>query len=164
MLLFDTLFNSAKAAPQSTAILFRDERISYAELEQRVRRLASAMRALGVRRGNRVAILLDNSPEFVTSYFAGLLAGAILVPTNTFLVNPEIDYIYRDAEISLLVTSGRFAERLSPVLKNFDRLRAVLVSGGEGAGENDTSWRMRFSRANWPCCSTPRALRDNPRG
>lgn len=131
MLLYDTLLNSAQAAPHRTAILYRDERVTYAELAEKIRRLASRINALGVRRGDRVAILLDNSPEFIYSYFAGLLAGAVLVPTNTFLVNPEIEFIYRDADISLLLTGDRFAERLRPVLKGLPNLRAVLVAGAE---------------------------------
>jgi long-chain acyl-CoA synthetase len=141
MLLYDTLLNSAQAAPQRTALMYRDIRVSYSELAGKVRRLASRIQVLGVRRGDRVAILLDNSPEFIYGYFAGLLAGAVLVPTNTFLVNPEIDYIYRDADISLLLTGDRFAERIKPILQGFPNLKAVMVAAGESSpmpGTGDT--------------------------
>ena len=85
--------NGAKAA-----VIFADEPISYAELDERIERAANGLAAHGIGQGDRVALLLPNVPEFMVAYYAVMRRGAIVVPVNVLYKNEEIAYILRDSE------------------------------------------------------------------
>src|SRR5262249_56372366 len=72
------------------AVLHGDDRLTYAQLHDRVTRLAHGLRGLGVRRGDRVAYLGPNHPAFLETLFAAGTLGAILVPLNARLAVPEL--------------------------------------------------------------------------
>jgi fatty-acyl-CoA synthase len=82
----------AAMSPGRTALIFGEQRISYAELHQRIARLAAALRASGVRRGDRVAYLGPNHPDFVETMFATWVLGGIFVPLNFRLTASELTY------------------------------------------------------------------------
>ncbi|MDD9801413.1 MAG: long-chain-fatty-acid--CoA ligase [Deltaproteobacteria bacterium] len=86
----------------------RGRRFSYAELEARSNRTANALRGLGVGPGDRVAILMMNSAEFVESYFAIAKLGAIMVPLNWRLTPDELEFILGDAGALLLLFGSEF--------------------------------------------------------
>jgi long-chain acyl-CoA synthetase len=73
------------------ALLFEGEAVSYGELEHRAAVAAGALRAAGVRAGDRVAIRLPNTPAYVAAYLGALRLGAIAVPLNVLLAGPEVD-------------------------------------------------------------------------
>ena len=77
--------------PERTALLFEGERISYRELDRRAAVAATALRAQGIEAGDRVAIKLPNTPAYLAAYFGVLRLGAIAVPLNVLLAQPEID-------------------------------------------------------------------------
>jgi long-chain acyl-CoA synthetase len=85
------LADGAADHPQRTALLFEGEQISYSELERRAAVAAAALRAEGIEAGDRVAIRLANTPDYVAAYFGILRLGAIAVPLNVLLAQPEID-------------------------------------------------------------------------
>lgn len=87
-----------------TAMVFRDHSMSYAELADRVDRLAAALRARGVQFGDRVAYLGNNHPSFVETLFASTLLGAVFVPLNTRLSVPELEYMLEDSGAIMLVS------------------------------------------------------------
>ena len=91
MNLASILSGTAAAHADRTALVFAGDRISYAELERRTAIAAGALRAAGVRPGDRVAVVLPNSPGYVAAYFGALRAGAIVVPLNPLLAEPEIE-------------------------------------------------------------------------
>src|SRR5215831_3484191 len=80
----------ARCAPDGAAVFYGDDRLGYAQLHDRVTRLAHGLRGLGVRRGDRVAYLGPNHPAFLETLFAAGTLGAILVPLNTRLAAPEL--------------------------------------------------------------------------
>lgn len=88
-----------------TALIFRDERISYAELDERINRLAAVLRANGVEHGTRVAFLGDNHPAFLETFFAAGSLGAVFVPLNTRLAPPEIQFALQDSGSLILVNT-----------------------------------------------------------
>lgn len=94
----------------------RDRRFSYLDLNTRCNRTASALLALGVQPGDRIATLLRNSIEFIETYYACAKIGAVLVPVNWRLVPREINYILDDAGASVLVFDAEFAGSLSEAL------------------------------------------------
>ncbi len=90
-----------------------DRTISYAELSDRSLRFAGFLAARGVPRGGRVAVLLQNVPEFVVAYFGAIAAGCVAVPVNYRLSPPEVAYILSDASASAVVTSAEQFARVS---------------------------------------------------
>ncbi|GIH90348.1 long-chain fatty acid--CoA ligase [Planobispora siamensis] len=96
----------ARMTPDRTALSHRGGRTTYRELHARVNRLASALRDLGVRRGDRVAYLGVNHPALVETFFAAGTLGAVFVPLNTRLAAPELGYILRDAEPAVLLAGA----------------------------------------------------------
>jgi fatty-acyl-CoA synthase len=88
--------------PSKTAVICGDWRFSYAELGERVRRLAGALREAGVEAGDRVAFLSLNCHRLLEAYFGVLEAGAVLLPLNVRLAPPELAYILNDAGAKVL--------------------------------------------------------------
>jgi long-chain acyl-CoA synthetase len=94
----------ARRTPDATALVVGDTRLSWAELDARVRRVAGAMTALGVRKGDRVATLLPNCPELVEVFWACARTGAVLVPLSPLLREAGLAPLLADAGVALLVT------------------------------------------------------------
>jgi long-chain acyl-CoA synthetase len=100
------LAESALRHPSRTALLAGSERVSYAQLWEQARRYAARLRALGVRAGDRVGILLLNTAEFPRAYYGALAIGAVVVPIHALLTPSEIAYILRDAGVKVLISGG----------------------------------------------------------
>ena len=99
----------------------RDRRFTFAELNTRANRVGNALLATGIRPGDRVAVLLKNSVEFIETYFAVAKIGAVMVPVNWRLVAAEIGYILCDSGARVLVYDSDFDETVN-----------ALHSGSEG--------------------------------
>jgi fatty-acyl-CoA synthase len=93
----------ARKTPDAPAIVYAGRTLTYAGLDDRVRRLARALRGLGAGPGTRVAYLGPNHPAFVETMFAAWSAGAIFVPLNMRLAGPELAYQLADCGAALLV-------------------------------------------------------------
>ncbi len=107
--LASTLAESALRHPDRTAVVFGAERILYRELWERARRYAAFFRRQGVVPGDRVAILLLNTPDFPAAYYGVLAAGAVVVPVHALLTAGEIAFILTDAGAKLLVCAPQLA-------------------------------------------------------
>lgn len=118
------LRSAADTHGERDALIFPDQRLSYAELARRARAWAKAMIAMGVQPGQNVGILLTTRPEFVELLFGAAMAGAVAVPVNARYQAHELAYLVRDADLVALFTTGRVADSL-----DFgERLRAALPS------------------------------------
>src|SRR5437868_3077137 len=95
---------AAKFFPEKPAILFEGAQLQYIDLNERANRLANALRANGVRRGDRVALYLPNIPQFAVCYCAVLKAGAVAVSINSIFKSEEVRYIVNDSGAQLLFT------------------------------------------------------------
>jgi crotonobetaine/carnitine-CoA ligase len=95
--------------------------------------IAASLRALGVRPGDRVATLCENSPEAVLAWWGTILAGAIAVPINSAFKGDYLAHQLRDAGCGVLVVQGDLADRAATVVPELDALAHVVV-----AGEPDT--------------------------
>lgn len=104
------VFEAAENTPDKVALLCREGALTYGELGQRIRLLAGALEQLGLKTGDKVALLLYNTPAFVVSYFALLSLGVAVIPMNTRLTTSELEVILEDAEARLLITSLEFYE------------------------------------------------------
>lgn len=124
------LERSAKVFPDKDAIIHGDRRVTYREFAAETTRVAHALRATGVRPGDRVAYLLPNIPEMLVAHFAVPLASAILVAINTRLAPAEIRYILDHSGAKVLVVDAALHGSVVPVLAELDLTEIVTVIDG----------------------------------
>jgi long-chain acyl-CoA synthetase len=96
--------DAAKLVPNHPAIIFEETSLTYSELNHSANRIAHALKAHGVNRGDRVALYLPNIPEFAISYLAIQKVGAIAVSINTMFKSDEVKYIVNDSEPKIIFT------------------------------------------------------------
>ncbi len=101
--LFELLDNAAAKFPANTAIIFMGLNMPYARLKDSVDRFAAALHARGVKKGDRVAVMLPNCPQAVISYYAILRIGAVAVMTNPLYVERELAHQMKDSGAETLI-------------------------------------------------------------
>lgn len=122
--------------PRRKAVIFEGRSITYAALNRSADSMARRLaRKHGVARGDRVAVLLHNSPEFITSFFGAMKTGAVVVPLNYFLTPSEIRYIAGDCEVKVLITSGEFRGLVSQIFEKLPALGDVIYVDEEREDE-----------------------------
>jgi long-chain acyl-CoA synthetase len=102
------LEDSAKKFPDNTATIFLDHKLTYGFLDATVNRLANALAAMGVKKGDRVAIYMANCPQYIISYYATLKLGGIVVPVNPLYVAREVEHQLKDSGAETVVVMSRF--------------------------------------------------------
>jgi long-chain acyl-CoA synthetase len=122
------LSDAARRYPHRTAIRFFGRSTSYAQLDALANRFANALLALGVRKGERVALLMPNCPQMVLAYYGGLRAGTVIVPTSPLYVESELEHQLADAEVSVVVCLSSLFGRLQAVRDRVPTLRLVIVT------------------------------------
>ncbi|QNP69153.1 long-chain fatty acid--CoA ligase [Streptomyces roseirectus] len=120
----------ARKTPHRTALIHGDTAYSYAALHERTTRLAHALRARGVRRGDRVAYLGPNHPSYLEALFAAGTLGAVFVPLNTRLAGPEIAYQLADSGAKALIYARVHAGLVAGLPADTD-VRTYLEVGAE---------------------------------
>ena len=120
------LERSARVYPDKVAVVYGDQRRTYRELGERVNRLASALLARGLKKGDRVAFICPNTPPMLEAHFGVLLAGGVLVSINTRLSAEEINYILSHSGARFVVVDTEFGAVVSEALKNCDGVEAVF--------------------------------------
>ena len=125
---FHFLDEAARRCPARAGIVYRDDVLTYAQVADQVDRLASALRALGLRKGDRAGLLLPNCPEFILAYFAILKAGGAVVAINPQFTPREIADQVKDAGIETIFCAGPLHERLQAARPGTG-LRRIVVTG-----------------------------------
>jgi long-chain acyl-CoA synthetase len=123
------LKESANRFPEETAVILDEFRLSYAELATLSRRVATVLRGKGVRRGDRVAMMVPNTPNFPIIYYAILQTGAIVVPVNVFFQKGEIEHYLRDSEAVAFFGSTLFAPQASAAFEATDSCKHFIQAG-----------------------------------
>jgi long-chain acyl-CoA synthetase len=108
------LSDAAAQSPEQVAVRLDDFALDYALTEQAAKRMAGMLGARGIQRGDRVALMLPNVPQFVVAYYGILRAGGIVVPLNVLNKRREIAYYLRDSEAKLLFAWGDFSGEAEP--------------------------------------------------
>ena len=98
----------AREQPDRVFLIFGDRRLTYRQVNARASALAAALHELGVERGDRIALDLPNWPEFVLSMFAAAKLGAVIVPLNPRYTVPELQYMLRHSEATVVVCAETF--------------------------------------------------------
>ncbi len=130
----------AGIVPEQEAIVSGDERFTYADTFARVRRLATTLGKLGVRRGTRVAALHTNSHRYVEAYYATAMLGGVFVPVNYRAKRPELEHMLRSSEAQVLFVGDRYlpdVDALRGGLPTLDTLVGFDGARGEMPGYED---------------------------
>ena len=130
----------AAEQPDREIVRFRDGALTYGDLDDRASRVANAFAELGLARGDKVAVLLPNGPEFLTSWFGITRAGLIEVPLNVGLRGDLLAYALNQSQCRAIVVSDEWVGRIDAVAPRLETLRHVIVVGDEA-----TSTATRFA-------------------
>ena len=123
---------SAKRYPQKTAVSYYGSRLSYAELQSEVDALAGYLQQqCGVKKGDRVLLYMQNSPQFVIAYYAVLRADAVLVPANPMNLTEEMRHYVEDAGVAVAVCGSELVGRLEPLMGPGGLQRIIVANYGD---------------------------------
>lgn len=123
--------------PEREALVGGGRTYTYAELRREVRAFAKGLHALGVRKGDMVAILMGNKPEWIIADLAICSLGGIMVAINTWVTSRELGYLLKHSDASMLVANDRFLKNdyfamlgaLEPLARSVPRLERIIHVG-----------------------------------
>ncbi|PLR96948.1 acyl-CoA synthetase [Bacillus sp. T33-2] len=122
------LAQNARKTPGKLAIECEGRKYTYKELDEEVNRLAHGLIGMGIRKGNKIALMMKNSDRFVISFFAAARIGAVVVPVNFRLTASEVHYILMQSDTTLTVCDAEF-EKTIAAAREGTRVRNVVVIG-----------------------------------
>ena len=132
-----TTLLDAKSVPEAKAALVcpsRNRTYSYKELREEMNRIGHGLSGLGIKKGERVCIYLDSSPEYLISYFAIWRIGAVAVPTNIVYQAEELLHAVSDAGARAIITDAQGAKVVAEVQKKAPALAHVICVADPGTG------------------------------
>src|SRR5947208_3407097 len=121
-------------SPDKVYLICGDQEVTYRELDRQINRAANAFLGLGIRRGERVALMLPNRPEFLYAWLGLNKIGASMVPINTAFRSREAQYVIDHSESRFLLADARYIETLRPILGECPRLELTVLFGDPLAG------------------------------
>jgi len=156
---------SARRFPEKTALVCGVQRLSYREIAEHSNRLAHGLIAAGIRRGDRVAVYLDNSVEAVLSVFGILKAGAVFMMVNPTTKVEKLTYVLNNSRARALITQHQKARDIQSWWSHAPHLDTVLIVGNEGAtpegGQRRTvSWSKLMAEHGRATQTPPRQTID----
>lgn len=122
------LLETTAKYPQNNALSFYGRKITYQELTFAASGFASALQKKGVQKGDRVAIMLPNCPQYVIAYYGTLIAGGIVTQVNPMLVEREIEHILNDSGAETIVVFDAVYPRVKSIQSNTNLKTAIAVS------------------------------------
>jgi acyl-CoA synthetase (AMP-forming)/AMP-acid ligase II len=130
------LTRAASVRPDGVATIDGARRRSWREVEQRVARLAAALRSIGIGEGDRFAVLSQNCDRFYETYYAAAWAGAVIVPLNTRLALPETEFQLDDCGAKALFFSREFADMAADLKRQNGSRTFVGLDGDESPADH----------------------------
>ncbi len=143
---------NARHFPSTTALKDRDRSFTYPETNSRVNRLSHSLLGLGLKKGDKVAVLLENCIEIIEIYLAVAKTGIIIVPMNFRLVGKDVDYIVNNSDAKALIVDNEFApviDEIKPGLVNISKERYIVV-GQKRPGYREYESFIKDSSENEP--------------
>ena len=126
------LTRRAELTPHRIAVDFEDRALTYASLNKRANQAASTLASLGVRRGDRVAMLSENCPEYLEVFFACAKIGAVLAPVSWRLSEEEMSWQIEDSDPKLLISQAQWGEAAAQIFRG----DALIFGSNEGEVSN----------------------------
>jgi long-chain acyl-CoA synthetase len=138
LLIGDALRATVRKLPHKTAFVFRDQRRTYQEFEDRVNRLANGLLSRGYQPGDHIATLAFNCIEYYEFLFALGKVGMVAVPVNFRLKTEEILYVLNHGDAKALIYESCFRDTFRPVRSGFEQVKGYIVFNGPGdMGDED---------------------------
>src|SRR5574341_1169006 len=153
MLLCELFEETLKNSPDKEAIIFKGKSTSYGELDESMKRSARALISLGIKRGDRVAIFMENRVELIELYFACFRVGAIAVPLNHRYQTDEVIYATNHCEAKVLISDSDLFPGVEDINNSVPSIQGNYVAGVESENR-ENSWNRVFKKASkkvkWP--------------
>ena len=124
----EMLADTAKTFPNKTALIFFGNKIGYRALDKAVTQFAAGLQALGMQQGDRVAVYIPNSPQFVIAYYGVLRAGGIVVPSNIQYVPRELGHQLKDSGTKYVVALSKFYPNVRQIRHETDVEQVILTN------------------------------------
>jgi len=122
------VFQTSRTFAEREFLVYDDERATYDAFARATIVLARQLQADGVKKGDRVAVIMRNLPEWPVAFFAGILAGAIVTPLNAWWTGAELEYGLADSGAKIAIVDDERLGRISDYLDTLGDLRRVYVS------------------------------------
>ncbi|MBK8479895.1 MAG: acyl--CoA ligase [Proteobacteria bacterium] len=126
-MLHEYLERAARLAPEKTALICGERRLSWAAIDEQSTRLAQALHRVGVARGDRVLVYLDNSVESCLAVFGILKAGAVFSPVNPQTKRDKLAYLLNDSRATAIIADALLARSYTPAFAEAAHLRHALI-------------------------------------
>ena len=143
----DLVRDTARRVPDKTALIFHDQPLKYSEVDREIDRAAAGFASLGIKRDDRVAVLVHNVPHFVYAYHGLLRAGAVMIPLNTMYTSEEVSYILADSDARAVVVAEPFVGTVEGLRDTLPMLEHVVVAG-ENAPVGAMTWEQMVGRGD----------------
>jgi len=114
--------------PDRISLIYKDKTISYAELDRAVNAFGNRLKALGMAKGDKVAMMLPNIPEFIISYFAILKLGAVAVTINTLSTSHELLYLLDNCDAKAFITIPASAKRFEEIREKLPQCEQLITT------------------------------------
>ena len=134
--------------PGETWVKYQDARYTWGDALSNIRRAANGYLELGVRAGERVAIMMTNRPEFLWAHFGLLFIGGVSVPVNISQRGPTLAHILKDSGAAAVVLQHDLQDALHAVRGNLPTLRNAIVLGGKAPGGSDWDFERLMAGAD----------------
>ncbi|MDE5415065.1 long-chain-fatty-acid--CoA ligase [Alkalihalobacterium chitinilyticum] len=128
MNLYSNLTNALNLNPDKEAYIFLNESTTYRELHQKVNQFAHSLSQQGIEKGDTVALLLGNTPEFVVAYYGTICAGATVVPVNPTFTAREIEYILTNSKAKGVIADASLHTPLTEVRQKVSSVDFVVYT------------------------------------
>ncbi|MBW2084680.1 MAG: AMP-binding protein, partial [Deltaproteobacteria bacterium] len=126
---------------EHTVVIYNDQEYTNVQLFKSANKLAHGLKSLGLRPGDRVLVMLMNSPEVIISYQGILRAGAIIIPVVFLLGEKEVAHILRNSEAAAIITSSAFMEKVKVATEGIETLKHIIILEDE-----DIPGTIKFSQ------------------
>ena len=140
-----SIVEMGRAHTDKVFLVYEDERVTFEAFYRAVAAFAEELASKGVKKGDRVALIMRNLPEWPVAFYAALSLGAIVTPLNAWWTGPELEYGLTDSGAKIAVMDAERAERLREHLPNCPDLRHVYVS----RAAEDADERMLVRMLRW---------------
>lgn len=121
-----TLHRNANRTPNKIAVKFENQVYTYRELNQVVNRLANGLIAKGIKKGDKIGLMMQNSDLFVISFYAMMKVGAVAVPINYRLTSREVRYIIEDSDMICIFFDPDYAEIIESAISFNDAIKLLI--------------------------------------
>lgn len=121
----------AEEKSQKEGVIFENKRLTFGEFNARVNRLANAIQDMGIKKGDRAAVLFLNCSQYLEVYFALARLGVILVTLNFRLIGPELQYILDNSTPGILFLGEEFYDTVSSIRRSLSYIRHYVLLGSK---------------------------------